>query len=51
MSQLMPIFESIRHKENLPCTYPIKVERPAAFLRVTRAPIGWESLFGVERVP
>ena len=40
MSQLMPIFESIRHNENLPCTYPIKVKRPAAFLRVTRGPIG-----------
>ena len=48
MSQLMPIFESIRHKESLPCTYPIKVERPAAFLRVTRDLIGRRS--GLRRV-
>lgn len=29
MSQLMPIFENVRQKEDLPCSYPLHMHAPS----------------------
>jgi len=29
MSQLMPIFENLRQKEDLPCSYPLHMHAPS----------------------
>lgn len=31
MSQLMPIFESLRQKEDLPCSYPLHMHAPSYY--------------------